>query len=293
MSQDISAEVFVALQQRFFDDQGRPVPFMLPKRISPQDDPLDLVVHRLLSAELQDLRVLRAPGPLVSPDLVISRRGEAPELLVGGEVDSTERILGLEVKKLQRTKSGGVARASGLDYNSTPPCDRIIVWAASGQEVIIPGMYLFVCAEPVDQSSMARVTAMALCDGALLNTDFEYYRSVVGEREKTVGVGSYGDGADRNRPMVIFANPLGFPLLDYAATLVHKSKDLESANPQLRLVGEIIRSSPSGARKFYCYRHQELATTEVFHAVDPFPAPSRSVKTVKRGSFVVHPDPAP
>ena len=54
--------------------------------------------------------------------------------------------------------------------------------------------------------------------------------SLAGERTKEIGLGTYGDGANRNRPMVIFANPLGSDVLDRKITLVHERRDLADAD---------------------------------------------------------------
>ena len=122
-------------------------------------------------------------------------------------------MMGIEVKKLERGQDGKIARASGLDYNSTPPCGAIRVYDASGQPLDMRGFYLFVCLERGKRVGTNWLSALALCDGNALNADFDYYLAVAGERSKEIGVGTYGDGANRNRPMVIFANPLGSRLL--------------------------------------------------------------------------------
>ena len=57
------------------------------------------------------------------------------------------------------------------------------------------------------------ITAFALVDGNLLNEDFDLYLGVTGERTKRIGLGTFADGADRARPMLIFGNPLGIPQL--------------------------------------------------------------------------------
>jgi hypothetical protein len=97
------------------------------------------------------------------------------------------------------------------------------------------------------------LSALALCDGNLLNRDFAYYLSVVGERTKQIGLGTYSDGANRSRPMLIFANPLGIAPLDHSVTLVHERGDLESEWPELVRVGILRRTSQGGAIfTFHC-----------------------------------------
>jgi hypothetical protein len=285
MSDDLSVIAFLALRRAFFDDAGRPTDFDLRDKRNTQDDPFDVMVHDILSqAEGDDVTCVRAPGPLISPDMAFVRPAKAKSVGRTGVRDDTTVALAVEVKKLERAANGAVARASGLDYNSTPPCGTVRVYDASGQTVDLPGFYLFVCLEPGQQSGSSRVTAMALCDGNLLNADFKYYIDITGERTKAIGVGSYGDGANRNRPMVIFANPLGAGVLDHAATLVHRRHDL--ATDDLRQVGAIRRTDVTSSREvvFTCYRSAADAQVNI-DTLDPFPMPKRSERTSGRGRF--------
>jgi hypothetical protein len=90
------------------------------------------------------------------------------------------------------------------------------------------------------------------------------------------------------RPMVIFANPLGAPVLDRAITLVHPVRDLQDRVPELRLVGRIRRTTTAGGeREFFCYRLRTDRSTvrEPFDLLNPFPAPVRSEGTQSRGRF--------
>lgn len=153
----------------------------------------------------------------------------------------------------------------------------------------IRSFYLFVCLES-DSNNGGRVilTALALVDGNLLNADFEFYLGIVGEREKQIGLGSYGDGADRNRPMLIFSNPLGAQELDYNASLLHSASNVENEVPDLRTVYEIERTLSSGrTTKFYCYqlRSDVPNSWEVSNLKDPFPTPTRDSRTRPRGKF--------
>ena len=168
---------------------------------------------------------------------------------------TTGSIIGLEVKKLERTKQGTVARASGLDYNTTPPCGQMRIYDENDASLDIRGFYLFVCIEP-DQLDSRRslCTGLVLADGNVLNDDFELYLAITGERAKRIGLGTYGDGMDRARPMTVFANPLGVTAFDRAVTLIHADADLESNDSGLQMVYEILRSVPGdGNRRFYCY----------------------------------------
>ena len=139
------------------------------------------------------------------------------------------------------------------------------------------------------------LTALALCDGNLLNADFEYYLSIVGQRTKEVGLGTYGNGANRNRPMLIFANPVGAPQLDRSVTLVHGRDDLASHVQGLAQVGLIRRSSQAcGTNVFHCYRLTDDVGPShgAFDVTDPFPTPVRTEATQPRGRFLVDIEPA-
>ena len=296
---DLSAETFFALRNRFFDEEAHPRPFPLREKGRTQDDPLDEYICRCLEHDLpKDLEVEKASGSLISPDLVVYRPKACAGASRASLLQDSTRILGLEVKKLERQSGGGISRSSGLDYNTTPPCGTIRVYSPDGQSLDISGYYLFVCQEAAEgEPGNNRLTAMVLCDGDLLNEDFDYYQSIVGTRSKEIGLGTYGDGANRVRPMLIFSNPLGAPFLDQNSTLVHRRGDLESDYPTLRRIGAIERTvvpTSSGdkgeIRLFYCYRDRRdvSVATGPFHERDPFPIPQRSKRTTPRGRFVIH-----
>ena len=203
--------------------------------------------------------------------------------------NDTSRIVGIEVKKLERTTGGRVARASGLDYNTTPPCGRIRVYDAAGRAIDIRAFYLFACVEraPNDAGEVI-LTALCMVDGNALNDDFELYLNITGERKKCIGLGSYGDGADRARPMLVFANPLGVPEFDGQPILIHPSATLEPITPDLQLAYRLHRSTTTGdVRTFYCYRRRsDLAAGWVAADLrDPFPTPTREERTQPRGKF--------
>jgi hypothetical protein len=216
-----------------------------------------------------------------------------PERCTGAQrddlADKMDCIVGLEVKKLERTAQGSVARGSGLDYNTTPPCGQVRVYDAAGRVVDIRGFYLFVCLERAPTGAVGVVvTALCLVDGNTLNEDFGLYLSITGEREKRIGLGTYGDGADRARPMLIFANPLGVRELDRVSTLIHPDSALPDTEPALRLVHCVRRAVPEdGARNFFCYRRDSdvPAGWVVSELVDPFPTPTRDARTRPRGRF--------
>ena len=311
---DLVVDAFLALRGRFFDAGAVPRSYPLRDKRNTQDDPLDEHIHRVLQAALPGEVEVDGSGPLVTPDLVVHRPAACNRASSADLRTSPERIFALEVKKLERGPSGNIARASGLDYNTTPPCGTVRVYDSEGSNLDIKGCYLFVCQEPVTEASRTyRLTAFALCDGDLLNEDFGYYISIVGRRSKEIGLGTYGDGANRVRPMLIFSNPLGAPFLDRQSTLIHARSDLEGEYPALRWIGVIERSVKTDGgssdtptvhdfierdssdedrtetRVFHCYRdRRDVAADEApFHERDPFPTPRRSRETALRGRFVI------
>ncbi len=135
---------------------------------------------------------------------------------------------------------------------------------------------------------MNQITALALVDGNALNEDFDFYLSIVGERQKRINLGSYGDGADRVRPMLIFPNPLGAEQLGRGISLLHPKEDLDRKINDLRLVYDIERTITLGEiRHFYCYQYfsDVPADWNVCTIRDPFPTPKRNIKTQSRGFF--------
>jgi hypothetical protein len=132
------------------------------------------------------------------------------------------------------------------------------------------------------------LSALTLCDGNVLNEDFGLYLSAVGPREKEIGLGTYGNGANRHRPMFIFANPLGIPELDNAVTLVHPDPTLAESETGLRIAYRLIRTAGDGERTFYC--HRLAADLETRHYITDLKNPfstllSRSTRTQSRGRF--------
>lgn len=294
---DLAAEVFLTVRRAFFDAKGLPRPYELRQKRNTQDDPFDEYVHRVLSEKLpEDAECVKAPGPLITPDLVVLRPAicnQASRAVLATDLTS---IVGMEVKKLERTKAGMVARASGMDYNTTPPCGTVRVYDAAGAALDIRGFYIFVCQEPfANQEGHYRLSALGLCDGNLLNADFEYYLSIVGERTKEIGLGTFGDGANRSRPMLIFANPLGVSELDHEATLIHSRHNLEKEFPQLLHFGTVNRTDRANRiHAFHCYRlrSEAKAVQRPFELLDPLPLPKRTEKTQPRGRFRLQVRPA-
>jgi hypothetical protein len=282
--------VFRALRRAFFDSEGTPVPFPLRDKRNTQDDPLDEHLAQVLADSFRDATCIRAPGPLITPDMVIARvdvcRHESRDALRR----RPDCLFGLEVKKLERTKSGRVARGAGLDYNTTPPCGTVRVYDEGLDPLDIRGFYLFVCLEAApDDEGKVILSAMVLCDGNLLNADFDLYLSIVGQREKEIGLGTYGDGVDRKRPMLIFANPLGASELDHAASLVvpeHMDIESEHLVPAYRILRTIEGTEDQAAFTAYRLRTDLSSDHEVAELRDPLPIPAeRETSTQTRGRF--------
>lgn len=289
---DLTATSFLLLRTAFFGPLMEHHPYVLRDKRNTQDDPFDEYVRRLLAGELPEgVTCANAPGPLVTPDLVIAHSALCNTSSRSVLATDITRVVAVEVKKLERSKSGMVARASGMDYNTTPPCGRVLVYDASKKRLAIRAFYLFVCQEPVPETrGQYYLSALVLCDGNLLNSDFGLYEAIVGERTKELGLGSYGDGVNRNRPMLIFSNPLGISELDHTATLIHANGDLGLNHSDLVKVGTIRRRPQVGGESvFYCYRFvaDVPPPQEPFDLVDPFPSPARVTGTQPRGRFLV------
>jgi hypothetical protein len=281
---DLTVDAFLLLRTFFFDNAMQPVPFDLRPKRNTQDDPLDEYISKLLEQGLTNAVCHKAPGPLINPDMVLYR----PELCNYQPrkelANDATRIVAIEVKKLERAKTGRIARSTGLDYNTTPPCGTVRVYAADDSPLDIRGFYLFVAQETTANNQLV-ITALALCDGNVLNEDFDLYLAAVSQREKEIDLGTYGNGVDRQRPMFIFANPLGAQELDKQATLI--SADL--ADERVRLVYRIIRTTTAGdLRQFYaCRMASDIPDGwEVQILKDPFPQPNTRVsQTQPRGRF--------
>jgi hypothetical protein len=290
MLTDLTVETFLLLRNKFFDIKGNPVSFPLRDKRNTQDDPLDEYISKILKRELSNnSRCIKARGPLITPDLVVLRseicKGSTPKQLE----NDLSRIIAIEVKKLERTKSKKIARESGLDYNTTPPCGTVRIYDSANRPLTIRCFYLFICQEPdLDRKGYFRLTALVLCDGNVLNQDFDFYMSIVGERTKQIGLGTYKDGFNRQRPMLVFANPLGSKEMDRKITLVHPDKSLHENYKNLSLSNILRRSISVGKfNEFYCYRFDKDVPKDlkVSTLVDPFPVPERKIKTQPRGKF--------
>ncbi len=282
---DIPLLAFLRLQRRFFDDGGHPVPFRLRDKRNTQDDPFDEFLASTVFSRWSGVDCVKAPGPLITPDMVLHKSNTQIS-----RADDLTQIVGIEVKKVERSGSGRVARASGIDFNTTPPCGKIRVFDMNTAPCDIRGFYLFVCIEPASQAEgFVVVSALALVDGNALNEDFELYLNVTGERTKKIELGTYSDGIDRARPMLIFGNPLGIPELDHTATLIHADDTLAEQSDDLKKVFILKRStSEDEVRKFCCYRYAQNAQSGPIRVLeDPFLTPVRDTRTRPRGRFTL------
>lgn len=67
---DLTMESFLILRGSFFGKGVKPKPYKHRDKRNTQDDSLDEYIHRLLSDQFPaDVDCLKAPGPLITPDL--------------------------------------------------------------------------------------------------------------------------------------------------------------------------------------------------------------------------------
>jgi hypothetical protein len=290
---------FLALRNTFFDADG-PRRLLLPPRGSDQVDPFDrFVVSALNDTFVNNGEQIVCQGsskPLVSPDCIVINKSYVSQA-TGDE--AVNGIFGLEIKRIGRKSNDSIVRRSGLDYSSTPPCGIARVQRIGKHEkalLEIPNYYLFVCLEH-EKDNEYIATAVVMCTGDLINANRDlYWATITGSRSRHVGIGSYGDGMDRQRPMFVFANPLAATELDRHVTLILNENDcLGQEWPEIAAVHTINRSLTSkdtdmvNQRRFRAYR----AITDLeedplpFVLQDPFPMPRHRQPERARGSFVM------
>lgn len=284
---NLAAITFKVLRDLFIDDEGNFVEFDLREKSNTQDDPFDEYLSGALDKELKKFgaRCQKSSGPLISPDLAVYKTGI--DVRNSNVQNNPEAIIGIEVKKLERGKDGKIARGTGLDYNSTPPCGRVRIYSEYDEPLIIKSFYLFASLEHTDKGKYF-VSAMTLCDGSIINDDFELYSSITGAREKGINLGTYGDGANRNRPMVIFSNPLGTELLDGKITLI-SGLDLSAELVNIGLRWRFVRKdTEKNDHVFFVYmdRRDIKEPYNVTEVREPFHMPKkRNTRTQGRGKF--------
>lgn len=284
---NLAAKAFIILRNLFFDNDGNPILFELREKRNTQDDPFDEYIAAALDERLQNVgaRCQKSSGPLISPDMAVYQQGI--DVQNHSITNNPDAIIGIEVKKLERNINGSIARPTGMDYNSTPPCGKVRIYTIDDNPLEVKGFYLFACLE-TNTVGKSYVSAMCLCDGSILNDDFDLYMQITGSREKGIGLGTYGDGANRNRPMLIFSNPLGSRLLDHKITLI-SGLDLGGGTSNIELAWRFIRKDVNGEfHTFYTYLDKRDVpkghlTEDVY---EPFPTPHNRVsETQGRGKF--------
>ncbi|UWZ85266.1 hypothetical protein [Occallatibacter riparius] len=309
-STDLTALTFRALRDTFFDKNGKAVSYALADKKYVQGDPFDEFVREEVRKRVPKcVEVSKSVDkngklkPLTSPDLLVF----APSLCDGVSraslCNDLSRIVGLEVKKFEvedhetKKRIRKPPRGSGMDFNSTPPCGTITVYDLTEHPFQVRGFYLFVTQSQIGENQY-KIINLLLCDGNLLNEDFEFYSSIVGTRSKKIGLGTYGDGLDRVRPMLVFPNPLRVAELITKPTLVTTASGLEAGG--LSFVGRLHRtvvrapaaeasSTQVNSRIFNCYRTKEDTGSEPpFTLADPFNRAKSSEKTAPRGRFKVN-----
>ncbi|HZU72993.1 MAG TPA: hypothetical protein VE990_09520 [Acidimicrobiales bacterium] len=304
---DLLGAAFVVLAEGLFErtDAGvKPRPLEpLPPKGNVQDDPFDVRVAELLSERLSDVRhrpsiVKRAPGPLISPDMVLTDteaglQGLEHARTNGPPPDPVAWATGLEVKKVEFKAGKPVGRSSGPDYNSTPPTPVALISADGvAGPLPVPATYLFATLDiTTDHPS---VPEMVMCVGSVLDSSDKEYKWATSPRTKRINLGSYGDGMDRVRPMYVYPNPLSVPDFRNRATLIHDREDLTKEYPQLHRMGALTRTlaEPNkGSINFSYYRLASDVSPEdsVDLPDDPFKKVlKRSERTAPRGKFVLN-----
>ncbi|MBP2017732.1 hypothetical protein J2Z79_001117 [Symbiobacterium terraclitae] len=290
MEGDLAVKVFGVLHAAFFDAQGKPIPFFLREKANTQSDPLDEHISELITGAIKGVECFKA-GSITSPDLAILDSSVLQGTWKESDLQDLNKALAIEVKKVERGRNGVVARATGMDYNSTPPSSHVYLYDKNDRAFMVRCFYLFVSTEAAADKKNTIVTALTLCDGAALNTDVDLYKQIVAPRDKQTDVGSYGEGAIRNRPMLIFPNPLGVDWLDRTPSLIHPAPDLERVDGRLRRICTIKRTLAGTDGKefntFYCYQDSDLSTYKgAAEVTDPFPTPKERQQG-RRGKFRV------
>ena len=282
MSDSLPVIVFQQLREVFFSDDLTPKPFSLPEKGSAQDDPLDRYIALMLD-EIQGIDVITS-GANTSPDVVVLDSSTKKDILLEGEEEFSSRIIGLEVKKLDRTPTGKVARLTGLDYNSTPPGPYFEVKDSKGNSVKIKSYTLFLCVEK--RSDDYFTTAMVLSTNTFINSDDKEYVFATGNRTKEIGLGTFQDGVNRNRPMYVFGNPLSVDGTDEHATLILDSDEVVET---LLHFQDLRRQDEAGRWvEFRSYQDsRDLPASHVVQTInDPVKVPSkRTSSTNPRGKF--------
>jgi len=128
---DLTLECFKILAKHF-KTKNEPTLFQLGRKSNIQDDPFDTYVFNVLKngLEKKGIKCIPPRGPLISPDLVLIN----PRMFSRKWSEDTKcltdlnTIVAIEIKKVERTSDGKIARATGIDFNTTPPCGTVRIY---------------------------------------------------------------------------------------------------------------------------------------------------------------------
>ena len=285
---DLAVEAFKVLRAKFLNASREPIAYVRPLKGGTQGDPLDTLISSMLAASIPDAACVKS-GNNTSPDIALFRADLCNGVAAVSLEDACERIIAIEVKKLKRDASGAISRDTGSDFNSTPPCGKVRVYDRRKRPFDVRGFHLFIdeAEDETDGAITYRIGTILLCDGNVLNDDFEYYKSFLTPLSKAEKQGSYGDGAVRQRRMAIFPNPLSCASFTGRAVLIHRSPDLTTANPDLVKTHILRRTRPGGGLvEFSCYQFKldvvSPVTVEIL--TDPF-SRAKKPRDGTRGKF--------
>ena len=90
-----------------------------------------------------------------------------------------------------------------------------------------------------------RLESVCVVPGRMLNETMDLYNEITGTRSKEVGLGSYEDLINRNRPMVVGPNPLNCEALRGKFSFFHDQSNMD----EWKKIGFMTRNE----RKWYCY----------------------------------------
>ncbi|MCW5211331.1 hypothetical protein VU04_00260 [Desulfobulbus sp. TB] len=207
------------------NDGSIPIHLRYPSLVGTvQDDPFDSWIGDEIKKCMPELEVHHA-GKLTTPDIILRDQ-------------TSNTIVGLEVKKLIQQKNGNDPRGLTLDYNSCVPCGKALIKVGK-DTVEIPCFYLFALLSP-DSSSI--VTSI-LIDGDFLNYDFELHKHAKYANQSEYKHGPYGEGSVRHRRMYTYPNPLNYKLSFFHLRhlLVIKKHDLPDISQNIASTDLIIR----------------------------------------------------
>ena len=215
-------------------------------RVDTQDDAFDSFVVEQIS----DILSCVTGGKNSSPDIVITD-GDWDAI----KTDKQMLILpavGIENKVVRKNPPANLRLAS-LDYNTTPPTPFMKVMRG-GTEGYVEACYLFGILSEKNRDGERRLESACLVPGEMLNETMELYNKITGTRSKEIGLGSYKDLVNRNRPMVVGPNPLSCEELLGKFTFFHPNSDLfapasDTVRSKWKRIGFMTRKE----KNWYCY----------------------------------------